>query len=223
MGDNDTSKKKKTARKPVGCKILGAAVEEIRLERGQTVDQLLEGSEVTPSTYYRWFKGESMPGEIAFAKVFAGRRLAPEEWDRLMAIVPAGLARALGDRPVRAVEPVIDDWALSELAALFRVARVRRLASVNDMADAAGISRSTWRNWSSGIALPVPSLSRTWARSVGLSSVERAEFGMALAAVYFGPASVSVEGDCDGLDVARVDARTGGGADCDCDGGGEGC
>jgi hypothetical protein len=51
--------------------------------------------------------------------------------------------------------------------------------------------------------------------------MERAEFGMALAAVYFGPAAVSVEGDCDALDVPRVDARTVDGDDCDGDGGGE--
>jgi transcriptional regulator with XRE-family HTH domain len=219
MGDNDTSKKKK--RQPVGNKELGAAIEEIRLERGQTVAELLEGSEVSPSTYYRWVEGESMPGEVAFGKVLAGRQLAPEEWDRLMAIVPMGLGRALGDRPVRAVEPVIDDWALAALAALFNVARVRRGANVDDMADAAGISRSTWRKWASGIALPDPGLSRAWARSVKLSPMERAEFGMALAAVYFGPAVVSVEGDCDGLDVPRVDAR--GPVVPDCDDGGEGC
>jgi transcriptional regulator with XRE-family HTH domain len=107
------------------------------------------------------------------------------------------------------------------LAALFNVARVRRSASVDDMADAAGISRSTWRKWASGIALPDAALSRAWARAVKLSPMERAEFGQALAAVYFGPAVVSVEGDCDALDVPRVDARTSGGADCD--GGGERC
>ena len=132
------------------------------------------------------------------------------------------VSQALGERPRRSVElPGGGDSGLFGLAALFRVARARRGASVDEMAAAACMGRSSWRKWSSGIALPVPSLSRTWARSVGLSPMERAEFGQALAAVYFGPASVSVEGDCDGLDVPRVDARTVGGADCD--GGGEGC
>ena len=40
MGDNDEGKTKKKPRQSVGCKILGAAVEEIRVERGQTVKQL---------------------------------------------------------------------------------------------------------------------------------------------------------------------------------------
>ena len=221
MGDNDTSKKK---REPVGCKILGAAIEEIREQRDQTVAEFLHGTGFAPSSYYRWRDGDSMPTAGNLRRLFQARPLAPEEWDRLTAALVAAPAGgfALGERPRRSVElPGGDDAGLAGLAALFRVARARRGASVDEMAAAACMGRSSWRKWSSGIALPVPSLSRAWARAVKLSPMERAEFGQALAAVYFGPASVSVEGDCDGLDVPRVDARTVDGADCD--GGGERC